>query len=135
MSTPFKLKIITPDKDFFDGETGQIIARTTTGDVGILANHIPYVASLPSGPLKVQMPDGKYRAAAISSGMLQVDAQQATIIAAAAEWADEIDVNWAKRSEEDARKRLEMYQSGKEFETASLKLKRALNRLTVSGMK
>ena len=39
--TPFKLQIITPEKTFFDGETEQIIARTTVGDVGILNGHEP----------------------------------------------------------------------------------------------
>ena len=35
----FKLKIITPEKVFFDEETEQIIVRTTEGDIGILAGH------------------------------------------------------------------------------------------------
>ena len=35
----FTLKIITPEKVFFDGETDQIIVRTTEGDIGVLAGH------------------------------------------------------------------------------------------------
>ena len=50
MATPFHLTVITPEKIFFDGETTQIIVRTTEGDIGILANHTSLVASLPSGP-------------------------------------------------------------------------------------
>ena len=42
----FSLKVTTPEKIFFDGETTQIIVRTTEGDIGILANHIA-VALLP----------------------------------------------------------------------------------------
>lgn len=132
MATPFKLKIITPDKSFFDGETEQIIVRTTQGDIGVLAKHVSYVASLPSGPLRVKQPNGEYRVAAVSNGVLKVSPEKTTIIATAVEWADEIDVERAKRSEQNARERLKAYNSGKEFERADLKLKRALNRLSVS---
>lgn len=135
MSTPFKLKIITPDKNFFDGETEQIIVRTTEGDTGILAHHVSYVASMPSGALKIKQSDGAFRIAAISSGMIKVSKDKTTIIAAAVEWADEIDLEWANRSVENARNRLNAHNSGLEFERASLKLKRAMNRISVSKMK
>ena len=52
MSATFRLKVITPQKLFFDDETENVIVRTTVGDVGILAKHIDYVAVLPAGPLK-----------------------------------------------------------------------------------
>lgn len=135
MGTPFQLKIITPDKSFFDGQTEQIIVRTTEGDIGILANHISYVASLPAGPLKVKMPDGEFRTAAVSGGLVKVSDEKVTVIVIAAEWADEIDVERAKRSEQNARDRLKAHSSGREFEMADLKLKRALNRLRVSSDK
>lgn len=131
---PFTLKIITPEKIFFDGETEQIIARTTEGDVGILAGHEKYVADLPAGPFKVKS-DGKFRIAAISGGLLKVSQESATILAMAAEWAEEIDLDWAKRSQEDALKRLKESKSDYEHRLAELKLKRALNRINISGMK
>lgn len=135
MSTPFKLKIITPDKSFFDGETDHIIVRTTQGDAGILAGHINYVASLPSGPLRIKMPGGGFRMAALSGGMIKVSREKTTIIATAVEWADEIDVERAKLAEEKARERLKAHNSGVELEHANLKLKRALNRIRISEMK
>lgn len=131
--TPFKLKIITPEKVFFDGETEQIVARTTEGDVGILHGHTPYVANLVSGPLNVKMPEGSFRKAAVSGGVIKAQPDKVVIIASAVEWSDEIDVERAKRSEEDARRRLKEYNSQKEFDLAEQKLKRALNRLTIAG--
>ena len=132
MSAPFHLIIMTPEKIFFDGQTEHVIARTTEGDIGIMAKHISYVAALPAGALKVKQQDGKFRYSALSSGLIKVSSDKVTIIANAVEWADEIDLDWAKRSEEDARHRLEALQSGQEFERAQLKLQRALNRITVS---
>lgn len=135
MSTPFKVVIITPDKTLFDGEASELVVRTTEGEIGILARHISYVASLPASPLKIKQADGSFRIAAISNGMIRVSKDKTTVISTAAEWADEIDIEWAKRSEEDARKKLEAYESGLEFDRAKLKLSRALNRLSVASKK
>lgn len=130
---PFRLSIVAPDKTFFDGETTQIIVRTTEGDVGILAGHANYVANLPSGPLKVKQEDGTYRLAALSTGMISVIKDEVTVLATAIEWADEIDIDRAKRAEEVARKRIEASQSAQEMDRATLKLKRALNRIGVAS--
>lgn len=135
MAASFSLSIVTPEKVFFDGETAQIIVRTTEGDIGVLANHTSLVADLPSGPLKVRMEDGSWRTAAISTGLLKVGGNKVSILANAVEWADEIDLDWAKRSEEDARRRLKEKNDEQELLLAELKLKRALNRISVSSMK
>ena len=129
---PYKLKIITPEKIFFDGETEQIIVRTTEGDIGVLAGHENYVSDLPAGPFRVKI-DGKFKNAAISGGVLKVSKEVTTILAMAAEWADEIDLEWAKRSQADAEKKLKETKSDFEHRLAELKLKRALNRISVSS--
>ena len=120
MAASFSLSIVTPEKVFFVGE---------------LANHTSLVADLPSGPLKVLKEDGKWRVAAISTGLLKVGGNKVSILANAVEWADEIDLEWAKRSEEDARRRLKEKQDQHELDLAELKLMRALNRISVGSMK
>lgn len=134
MASPFELKIITPEKTFFSGETTQITVRTSGGDIGILAHHTSLVAALPAGPLKVRQEDGTFRAAAVSGGLLKVGGNKVTILANAVEWADEIDLDHAKRSAEDARRRLEAQESRESMDRAEAKLKRALNRINVSSM-
>ena len=131
MATPFQLTVITPEKTFFDGETTQIIVRTTEGDIGILANHTSLVASLPSGPLKVMHDNGEYRLAAVSAGLIKVGGNKVHIFADAVEWADEIDIEWARRSEENAKQRIAAKNSERDLDLAELKLKRALNRINV----
>ena len=134
MST-FFLQIITPEKIFFEGDVQRVIIRTTEGDVGILAKHEKYVAALPSGPVKITMEDGKERLAALSGGAIKVSPSQTAILANAVEWAEDIDVDWAKRSEQDALRRKENSKDQQELQYAEMKLKRALNRLRVSSMK
>ncbi len=133
MATMYKLNVITPDKIFFGEETSQIVVRTTEGDVGILAGHVSLVADLPSGPLKIMMPDGNFKVAALSSGLLKVGKSEVSIIANAVEWSEEIDMERALRSETDARERIEANKSKHDFDLAELKLKRALNRINIKN--
>lgn len=135
MAAEFRLSIITPEKTFFDDETSLVIVRTNDGDIGILANHTSLVASLPSGPVKIKTEDGSFKIAAISSGIIKVGGNKVSIIANAIEWADEIDLEWAKRSEAEAREKLRSLKDRNELDIAELKLKRALNRISVHSMK
>ena len=132
--TPFNLKIITPEKTFFEGTTTQIIAKTTTGNVGILHGHVPYVANLVSSPFKIEI-DGTLKEAALSGGFIKVSGEDVIVVTNAIEWADEIDVARAERSKQNAEERMKRHESQKEFDGAEKKLKRALNRLLVAGKK
>ncbi|MGN0552750.1 MAG: ATP synthase F1 subunit epsilon [Oscillospiraceae bacterium] len=135
MASEFRLSIITPEKTFYDDETSMVIVRTTEGDIGILANHTSLVASLPSGPVKIKEQDGSFKVAALSSGIIKVGRNKVSIIANAVEWADEIDLEWAKRSEAEAREKLQSLKDKNELDIAELKLQRALNRISVHSMK
>ena len=134
MAAEFRLSIITPEKTFYDDETSMFIVRTTEGDIGILANHTSLVASLPSGPVMIKNQDGTFKIAALSSGIIKVGGNKVSIIANAVEWADEIDIDWAKRSEAEARDKLRHLKDKHELDIAELKLQRALNRISVHSM-
>ena len=134
MAAQFKLSIITPEKIFFEGETSRLIVRTTEGDLGILAHHTSLVSSRPSGPMRIMQEDGSFRTAALSSGILKIGGNKVSIIANAVEWADEIDIEWAKRSEADARTKLDTLKDKHQLDLAELKLKRALNRISVHSL-
>ncbi len=128
---PYKLKIVTPEKIFFDGEAEQITIRTTEGDIGILANHIKYVCNIVAGPLKIKDSSGE-REAALSEGILKVSDEGVTVLASAVEWADEIDLERAERAKKKAEDILSDKTRADEFDRAEIKLKRALARISVS---
>ena len=132
--TPFNLKIITPEKTFFNGTTTQMIAKTTTGNVGILHGHVPYVANLVSSPMKIEV-GGTLKEAAVSGGFIKVSPEDVIVVTNAIEWAEEIDVARAERSKQNAEERMKRNESQKEFDRAEKKLRRALNRLMVAGKK
>lgn len=132
--TPFKLQIITPEKTFFDGETEQIIARTTVGDVGILNGHEPYCAALGIGQMRVMI-DGQFRRAATTGGIIKVSREKTVILVQACEWADEIDVNRAEHAKEVAEGRIKAAHSDNELRLAEAKLKRAINRIDAANLR
>ena len=133
--TPFKLQILTPDKLFFDGETDNVIVRTTVGDKGILARHEEYVAALPIGKLRVRI-DGNFRIAAVSEGTIKVSRDKTVILVQSCEWADEIDLERANLARQRAEERMKALQKeDKEYLIAEYKLKRAINRIETGSMK
>ncbi|MCI5578778.1 MAG: ATP synthase F1 subunit epsilon [Oscillospiraceae bacterium] len=132
--TPFKLQIITPEKTVFDGETEQIIVRTTVGDVGILNGHEPYCAAISIGQMRIMI-DGKFRRAATSGGIIKVSKEKTTILVQTCEWADEIDVERAEAAKATAEARISAANDDKDILLAEAKLKRALNRIDTSQFK
>lgn len=129
--TPFKLQIITPEKTVFDGETEQIIVRTTVGDVGILNGHEPYCAAISIGQMRIMI-DGTFRRAATSGGIIKVSKEKTTILVQTCEWSDEIDVERAEAAKAAAEARVKSAKDDKELLLAEAKLKRALNRIDTS---
>lgn len=130
--TPFKLQIITPEKTVFDGETEQIIVRTTVGDVGILNGHEPYCAAISIGQMRIMI-DGTFRRAATSGGIIKVSKEKTTVLVQTCEWSDEIDVERANAAKAAAEERLKAAKDDKELLLAEAKLKRALNRIDTSN--
>ncbi len=132
--TPFRLEIVTPEKTFFDGETEQIIARTTVGDVGILNGHEPYCAALGIGQMRVMI-DGQFKRAATSGGIIKVSKEKTVVLVQSCEWAEDIDVDRAEHAKQVAEDRIKAAQSDNELRLAEAKLKRALNRIDAANFR
>ena len=129
--TPFPLKFVTPDGLIFDGQAEELIVRSTTGDLAIMAHHINYVTPLGMGKATV-IANGKRREAACIGGMLAMINNEANLIATTFEWADEIDLDRAKRAKEAAEARIAAAKDDdKELLLAKAKLHRALVRIGV----
>ena len=128
---PFKLKIVTADGLFFDGEAEQLIVRTTTGDIGIMARHMNYVAPLGMGRAVV-ITGGQRRTAACIGGMVSVMNGEVTLVPTTFEWAEDIDEVRAEASYQKARKILENQTSQADMNLAKAKLNRAMVRKGVA---
>lgn len=130
MST-FHLKISTPDGLAFDGEVERLRVRVIDGDVSLLARHADYVSAVGAGEAAILTADGQTRYAACIGGMLAMIQNEANLIATTFEWADEIDLDRAKRAKEVAEARIAAANNDKDLLLARAKLQRALVRIGV----
>ncbi len=133
--TAFPLKIVTPDGLAFDGQAEELIVRTVTGDMGILAGHINCVAPLGMGTATIVM-DSQKRYAACIGGMVSVVDGKDTLVPTTFEWAEEIDLRRAEASQERAKAVLaNSSATDTEIRLAEARLKRALVRKSAASYK
>ncbi len=124
----FKLKIVSPNRTFYEGEAVMLECRTTEGEIGVLKNHIPLTAVLAPGVAKIREANGELKVALIS-GFVEVLQDQVTILAEIAEWPDEIDVHRAEEARIRAERRLAEKAAGVNLARASLALQRSIARI------
>ena len=130
----FHLKVMTVDRCFYADEVDRIIIRTTQGDVGILPNHVPYIAAIGIGGLTI-IKDGEKRMAAVAGGLVDVSKERTVVLERTCEWADEIDVHRAQEAAERARAVIQQRESAREQDLAQAKLKKAVNRIRIAENK
>ena len=132
---PFNLKIVTPDGLFYDGQAEQLQVRTITGDIGIMARHMNYLAPLGMGRAVV-IADGKRRTAACIGGMVSVMNGEVTLVPTTFEWAESIDAARAEASQQRAENILHKKDAtDTEIKLAQARLHRALVRKNVASYK
>ncbi|MFA4858569.1 MAG: F0F1 ATP synthase subunit epsilon [Candidatus Margulisiibacteriota bacterium] len=76
----FNLTIIGPEKTIFQGPAVSLIAKTPTGDLGILAHHAPLVATLKEGEIEYTLATGGKKTFKLNGGLLKVGNNQVTVI-------------------------------------------------------
>lgn len=131
--TLFPLKIVTPDGLKLDGMVQELVVRTTSGDMAVLAGHTNVVTPLGMGRAMIVTEDGQKRYAACIGGMLSVLSGETTLVATTFEWAEDIDVQRAEASRHRAEEILTKKGStDTDIKLAEARLKRALVRASVA---
>jgi len=129
----FLLEIVTPERKVFAKEASMVIVKGVAGELGILANHVPFVTPLKIAPVTVKHEGGKDEVLAVHGGFMEVRKDKVVILAESAEAAGDIDVERARRARERAEKRLaEKNQETIDHVRAQLALQRALTRINVA---
>lgn len=128
----FNLQIISPTRIFFDGDATMVEMKTTEGEIGVLAGHIPLTAILEPGVLRIHQEDGT-KEAALHDGFVEIQKTKVTVLAESCEWPDEIDVARAREAKERAEKRIKSGREDVDMLRAELALKKALTRIDIAG--
>ena len=129
----FPLKIVTPDGLIYDGPAEEVVVRTITGDMAVLARHINCVAPLGMGRATVVV-NGERKHAACIGGMLSVVDGAVNLVPTTFEWADSIDAARAAASQQRAEAVLNNQDSSDtDIKLAKARLHRALVRQSVAS--
>lgn len=128
MAENFKLKIITPDRVFYEDEVSMVEFNTVEGEVGIYREHIPMTMIVAPGILTITKGD-EVKEAALHAGFTEVLSDQVTVLAEIIEWPGEIDIHRAEDAKARAEERIREHAPGTDMRRAEMSLKRAVARI------
>ncbi len=129
MAEKFTLRIVTPDREFFNEEVEMVEFNTTEGQIGIYKGHVPLTVIVKPGVLTITQ-NGEKKNAALHAGFVQILPEEVTILAEIIEWPEEIDATRAEEAKERAENRL---RGGADIDIvrAEAALMRAITRINV----
>jgi F-type H+-transporting ATPase subunit epsilon len=132
MADKITLRLVTPSRLLLDEEVEEVTAPGALGQFGVLPNHISFLTLLEIGAMSYKQGGERYHLA-LSGGYAEVLDNVMTVLANAAEYADEIDVAAARMAKERSEAKLaQLNRDDKEFAAAESDLRWALVRLEVA---
>ncbi|MBR6150637.1 MAG: ATP synthase F1 subunit epsilon [Lachnospiraceae bacterium] len=126
----YQLRIVTPERVFYEGNVEMVEFNTTEGQIGVLPGHIPMTVIVAPGILTITETEG-VKEAALHAGFAEILPDRITILAEIIEWPDEIDEDRAEAALQRARERLENRDSQTDLARAETALQRAIARIEV----
>lgn len=128
----FHLKIVTSKQALLDEEAEFVMVRTIMGDMGILANHSPFVSELAIGEMKVRA-NGQDEFYYVSGGFLEISKDNVvTVLADEAMLAKDIDIEHARRDLAIAEERTKKVQEDREVLMTQRALQEALTKVKIA---
>lgn len=99
-----KFEIVTPEKLVLARDIIQVTLMTTSGEITVLADHIPLVTVLKPGVVELKLADEEIEVMSVSGGFMEVMRDKIVVLADTAERASELD----EQRIEEARLRAEV---------------------------
>lgn len=82
MSGTFQLTIVNVDRHWFAGEVQSLVVPTSTGELGVLAGHTPFLAMLGTGKLRlIRAGSQEEETFFVSGGFVEIQAKQVVVLA------------------------------------------------------
>ncbi len=128
---PLHLEIVTAEKMVYQDDVDMVIAPAADGEVGILPHHAPLLTTLQVGELRVKK-GGSEQSLLIAGGFMEVSNGRVTVLADAAEHAEDIDVQRAEEARRRAQESLANRSSGESELAAQAAMRRATVRIRIA---
>jgi len=131
MAKLFNVKILTPEREYFDGEVEAVTVSAPDGSVTVLADHAPFIMPVVVGTIKMKI-DGEWEESINTEGFMEVRHHGTLIYVQACENPEEIDIRRAEEAKTRASEHLRQKQSMSEYKQSQLALARAMARLKIT---
>lgn len=132
MNKLLKFKIIALDRIIYEGDVQSVTLVTTGGEINILPEHMPIAAILVDAPVKVIDMQNTEVIIAVHSGYVTMKSNELLIVADAANFAREIDL---EREKENIKRNKaiinDSQSSGIDVARAKIQLQRSLMNLKI----
>lgn len=127
-----RIDVVTAERLVFSEDADTVIVPGIEGEMGILPRHAPLMTMIKPGEILIRQGEEEHFLA-VSGGFLEVYPDHITVLADAAERADEIDISRAEEAKKRAEERMS-HRAAEGFDTARAEasLQRALTRLKVA---
>ncbi|MEV0329256.1 ATP synthase F1 subunit epsilon [Micromonospora echinospora] len=85
MAQQLHVELVAVEEKVWSGEAEMVVARTTEGELGVLAGHAPLLGQLAEpGQVRIKLPGGGQVAYEVAGGFLSVSREGVTVLAESA---------------------------------------------------
>jgi F-type H+-transporting ATPase subunit epsilon len=103
----FPVEVLTPEGEVFNDEVEMVSTRTTAGSIGLLANHMPLLATLEPTELRLYKSESDVVSFAQAEGYVQVADNRVLVLVEEAHPPDELDTGTLRERLQQAERELE----------------------------
>ena len=132
MADSFNLEAITPSGIIFQTTAEFLMLRTTSGDLGIMANHMPLVTELTYGEMVVKTGQGEIRYY-VQGGFLEINKEKVLILGDEIIESSQIDVERARKDKEREETRLSKLKEEEDISKANKRIQENLMKIKIGS--
>jgi F-type H+-transporting ATPase subunit epsilon len=124
----FPVEVLTPEGEVFEDEVEMVSTRTTTGSIGVLANHAPLLAMLDPTELRLYKTESEVVSFAQAEGYMQVANNRALILVEEAHRPGDLNTGELRERLQHAQRELEAAKDDSERQRVAQRDVRRLER-------
>jgi len=102
MANELNVQVVAADRSVWSGTAESLVAKTTEGEIGILAGHEPVLALLAPGVVRVKVSATETISAAVPGGFLSMSEDTVMVLAEQVTLADEVNRSELERERDTA---------------------------------
>jgi F-type H+-transporting ATPase subunit epsilon len=103
----FRVEVLTPEGEVFNGEVEMVSTKTVTGSIGVLAHHAPLLAMLEPTELRIYQTESEVARFAQAEGYMQIAENHALLLVEEAHRPDELEAGELRERVRQAERELE----------------------------